>query len=562
MRRVTMSPSSHPLRRRSRASAPFTADTRPLLASAVTFERAGADAVWIALLDGVPSSRVSREVMHLLTAMDGEAALRELHLRFAASEPLESFLQLIQRFRASGLLDAEASRTPGRVVYRPPFTLQLATLRAPSLFRRLDRMMIPLSRRAALTSLAVLLAVGVIAAVLQWSELVEVIATPVPLSGLVALVVALSLMTLLHEGAHGITLTRLGGRPRRAGFMLYYLTPAFFVDVTDGWRLPDRRQRVAIALAGPAVHAVVGALALAVALIVPQTGVRQTLLLFALTCVAVVLVNLIPFVRFDGYIALMSALDEPNLRTRTIRDGADFLTRVLFGGQRATKSLNTWWSVPFGLASLVGPVVLVLLALVRIARALAAGGPFFGVLIIVLEVAVALAGIFFMARALRRVFRSDVSRLRFMCVCAALVLSIAIAGSVISVPLSATVGFATRGDRVVLVQAGETAGTRIPEGARVVLLSNGILVNEQIGGGTAGPPRSEPTRVPLDALFPVQAQGATVPAVIMAEVHVSDESGLLPPTGQARVELGVTNLWQSLWVTGVMAPLSSLQSEQ
>ena len=147
--------------------------------------------------------------------------------------------------------------------------------------------------------------------------------------------------------------------------MIFYLTPAFFVDVTDGWRLPDRRQRVAIALAGPAVHAAVAAVALLVALALPDTEVRQTLVLLALDCAAIVLVNLIPFVRFDGYIALMSALDEPNLRARTIRDGANSLTRFLFGGQKAAKSLNTWWSVPFGLASLLAPVVLVLFAVGR-----------------------------------------------------------------------------------------------------------------------------------------------------------------------------------------------------
>ncbi|MCR2185631.1 hypothetical protein NSX52_24025, partial [Salmonella enterica] len=80
--------------------------------------------------------------------------------------------------------------------------------------------------------------------------------TPMPLTGLLILIAVLSLATLLHEAAHGLTLARFGGSPRRAGFMLFYLTPAFFVDVTDGWRLPKRSQRVAIALAGPAVHAV------------------------------------------------------------------------------------------------------------------------------------------------------------------------------------------------------------------------------------------------------------------------------------------------------------------
>lgn len=557
-----MSPGRLRLRRRSRASAPLTAETRPLLASGITFERAADDAAWIALSHGVPSSRVSPGVMHLLTAMNGEIALRDLHLRFAASEPFESFLQLIRRFRASGLLEGHTTRAPGRVVYRPPFTVQLATLRAPHIFRRLDRMMIPLSRRAALISLVVLLCLGTVATAVQASLLRDVIATPMPLSGLVTLVVALSLMTLLHESAHGIALTRFGGRPRRAGFMLYYLTPAFFVDVTDGWRLPDRRQRVATALAGPAVHAVVAAAALTVALIVPQHAVRQTLLLFALSCAAIVVVNLIPFLRFDGYIALMSALDEPNLRARTMRDAAAFLTRLLFGGRRTSKNLDAWWSVPFGLTSLVAPSILVLLALARMVRVLSAGAPLLGALVVALEAAVVLVGLVFVARAVHRVLRAGVSRLRFACVCAALVSGVVIAGSVIPMPLSVTLGFATHGEHVVLVQPGETAAARVPEGARVVLLSNGLLVNEQVGAGIAGQQRPEPTSVPLDAVFPVTAPGVTIPAVVVAEVDVSDESGPIPQTGQARVEIGATNLWQSLWTTGVMAPLSSLWSEK
>lgn len=53
----------------------------------------------------------------------------------------------------------------------------------------------------------------------------------------------------------------------------------------------------------------------------------------------------------------------------------------------------------------------------------------------------------------------------------------------------------------------------------------------------------------------------SVPAVIVAGVDVSEGSGSLPSTGQARVELGAGNLWQTLWVTGVIWPLSALQIE-
>lgn len=549
-------------RRPSGATAPLTADACPLLASGVAFEKAGEGASWIALVHGVPSSRVSRPVVDLLAAMDGRTALHELHRRFAAAESIESFLELVGRFRDSGLLEGAGKLPPGRVSYRPPFTLQIATLRAPALFGRLDRLVIPLPPRALLVSGAVVLGSGILAAIVQAEELWEVVTRPLPLSGFVILVAALSLTTLLHESAHGLTLTRFGGRPRRAGFMLFYLTPAFFVDVTDGWRLSDRRQRVAVALAGPAVHAVVAATALVGALVVPQSAVRQTLQLLGLSCAVIVGINLVPFVRFDGYIALMSALDEPNLRGRTIRDGANFLTRLLFGGKRVSRSLQAWWSVPFGLASLIAPVVLVLFAVARTVQALAGGGPVLGLFVVALEAVVLVTGVVLLSRALRRVLRSGVSRLRFLSVCAALVSSIAIAGILIPVPVTATYGFSADEDGVVLVRADSEAPADVPDDAPVALLSRGILANEQLGEGRARPQRAEPTTVPLEALFPVRADGVAVPAVIVARVDVSEKRESLPATGQARVETGVENLWQTLWAVGVVAPLSPLRGTE
>lgn len=559
---MTMPPISSLRRRGARGATPLAADARPRLSSGVVFEKGPGEATWIAMVHGVPSSRVSRPVVELLTAMNGETALRDLHLRFAASESLETFLHLAQRFRASGLLEGDTKLPPGRLAYRPPFTLQIATLHAPGLFRRLDHLVIRLSYRAVLITVGALLLLGLLAATVQAGELLNVLTTPVPLLGLVMLVAVLSLMTLLHEVAHGLTLTRFGGRPRRAGIMLFYLTPAFFVDVTDGWRLSSRRHRVAVALAGPAVHAVVAAVALLAALVFPQPLVDQLLLLLALSCSAIVLVNLIPFVRFDGYIALMSALDEPNLRVRAIQDGADFLTRILFGGPRMSTELNRWWSVLFGLASLVAPVVLVVFAVARIAQALAGGGPVLGLLVLALEAVVVIVGIVLLARALRHVLRSGVSRLRFVSVGAALVASIAIAGALIPVPLTATLGFCTRGDRVVLVSAGESTEVEVPEGSHVVLESRGILANEQVGRGTVRPQRPRQTTVPLDALFPVKADGIAVPAVIVAGVDLSEESGALPATGQARIELGTRTLWHTLWDTVVTLPLSNLQKEK
>lgn len=557
-----MPPRSALRRPGSRPTAPLDADARPLLSSRVAFERAADGSTWVATIDGVPSSRLSSAVVDLLTAMNGQTSLRDLHLRFAASEPSDGFLALIQRFRASGLLAGEARRPPGRLVYRPPLTLQVATLRAPALFDRLNRLTLPLPRRAVLPMIAGLLALGVLAASVQWPVLRAVLASPMPLPALVSVVAALAFLTLVHEGAHGIALARFGGSPRRAGFMLFYLTPAFFVDVTDGWRLSDRRQRVAVALAGPAVHAVVAALGLLAALVVPDPVVRDTLVFLSAACAAIVVVNLIPFVRFDGYLALMSALDRPNLRARTIRDAAQFLARVLFGARPSSKTVDTWWSVPFGLASILTPVLLVVFAVARIARALAGGGPILGLVVIAVEAAVAVVGIVLVARALTRILRSGVSRLRFVAVLAAIATGAVAVGAAVPVPLTATFGFVSGGDRVALVQAGHGTEIHVPEDARVLLVTNGILMNDSVGDGTVRLQRPESTEVPLDALFPVTAADVTLPAVIVAEVRLSEQHDEVPPVGQARVELGTRNLWETLWMAAVESPLSTLRGEK
>ncbi|MFD7872122.1 daptide biosynthesis intramembrane metalloprotease [Microbacterium sp. NPDC059771] len=527
----------------------------------VSFERVGEDAVWVASVHGVPTSRVSRSVVDLLEAMDGETPLHVLRTRFAPSESSESFLRLVERFRASGLLEGAGRIPPGRLSYRAPLTLQVATLRAPELFRRLHRLLPSLPKRVMLIPV-VMAGLGAVAALLQAADVVRVVVTPVPLAALLGTVIVLGLLTLLHETAHGLTLTGFGGTPRRAGFMIFYLAPAFFVDVTDGWRLRDRGQRVSVALAGPAVHVVAAGVALVAALALPPSELRQAVLLAGVSCVLIVLINLIPFVRFDGYIALMSALDEPNLRERTIRDASDRLVRLLFGGGRSEKRVPRWWSVPFGLASLFTPCVLVFLAVARVAKAGTAGGPVLSVLTLALEVIVAITGLTIVLRALVRVLRAGVSRVRFATVLAVMTGAVVIAGALIPVPRTVTLGFWTHDGRMSLVQAGGGRASGIPDGTRVDLMTSGILGSAVIGTGTVVHRSPTPVTVPLDALVPVSAPDVAVAAVSIGVVELSPDHPAPRGTGQARAHLGTTDLWHALWTAGVTEPLSTLMDER
>jgi len=131
-----------------------------------------------------------------------------------------------------------------------------------------------------------------------------------------ALVIVLLLAELaLHEFAHGVVLTRFGGRVREFGVGLRYLFIAYtYTDTTDGYRL-DLRRRVAVSLAGPFIDlALFGINAQLFRLLGPDSPAGHVLVIL-MTCQVVILAfNLNPLLPVDGYYVLADLLREPDLR--------------------------------------------------------------------------------------------------------------------------------------------------------------------------------------------------------------------------------------------------------
>ena len=63
-------------------------------------------------------------------------------------------------------------------------------------------------------------------------------------------------LTFMHELGHAVVLVHYGRRVKSAGFMIYFGSPAFFVESSDGLML-DRRQRIVQSFAGPYAELVV-----------------------------------------------------------------------------------------------------------------------------------------------------------------------------------------------------------------------------------------------------------------------------------------------------------------
>lgn len=534
-------------------------DAAPRLADAVRVESAASGEYWLVSVDGVPVSRASSAVAAMLRAMDGRTSIEELRRRFAPDQTREDFAALAGRFRRAGLLQGSERKTAGRVAYHPPLTIQFATLRAPRLFERLHRLVRPLLRGWAVWPLAALIAGGLGALGLQAADAVAALTSPLPLLDVLVVALVLIAATFVHEAAHGVALTHGGGRPRRAGAMLLYLGPAFFVDVTDAWRLPSRASRIAVALAGPAVHAALAAVAALTALFTPAPDVRRVLLVVSCACVAVVALNLIPFVRFDGYIALMSALDEPNLRSRTMSDAAAALRRLLFGGPPAPRTLARWWSVPFGILSAVVPTVLVVAAIERTVHALSGTGAVGAFVVLALPTAVAVAVGVVVVPWIGVGWVRGRGRARFVLVCIAVVAAVLGAAGAIHVDSTRTLGFTVAGDRVeLLAPVGATEADVLPDGAPVDLTTSGILADVVVARGVARPTAQRASFAPLTVFSPVEVRGVEVPAQTIGTVDVPAAG--LPASGRAVVHVGSRSVLEAVWSSHIVEPASVLLS--
>ena len=148
-------------------------------------------------------------------------------------------------------------------------------------------------------------------------------------AGILALVVAYVVVTFIHESAHALTSKHFGGRIWEGGFNLYYLMPAWYVDVTDGWLQPWYR-RIAISWAGPYSGFILAGCCCLLVLVLPAGFLATVLFKIAIVSYFNDALNLMPLLKLDGYYILADWLEMPKLRERALAFIAGPLWRVLF----------------------------------------------------------------------------------------------------------------------------------------------------------------------------------------------------------------------------------------
>jgi putative peptide zinc metalloprotease protein len=129
-----------------------------------------------------------------------------------------------------------------------------------------------------------------------------------------------------HESAHAVTCKHYGGQVHNMGFMLIYLSPAFFADISEVYVYGTKWPRVAAIFAGIWVELMFCAVATVVWWGTPAGSPIHdfTYKVMLITGVGVVLMNLNPLVKIDGYYLLGELIGIPTLK------------------ENATEYLSTW----------------------------------------------------------------------------------------------------------------------------------------------------------------------------------------------------------------------------
>ena len=162
-----------------------------------------------------------------------------------------------------------------------------------------------------------------------------------------------------HEFAHGLTCKHFGGEVHEMGFLLLFLMPGLYTNVSDSWLFAEKSKRLWVVFAGPFCDLVMWA----AAVLLWRTTLEATLVSYlALILFSVTgfrsLLNFNPLIKLDGYYLLSDLVEIPNLWQRSRERLNKWVQRLLWGGPPPESDPRGQFLTSFALASWTFSVLL------------------------------------------------------------------------------------------------------------------------------------------------------------------------------------------------------------
>ena len=180
--------------------------------------------------------------------------------------------------------------------------------------------------------LPLVFAVGLFLVIRDWQRFLTTFPHLFSLGGALAFGVALTFAKLCHEFGHAFMAKRAGCRVQSMGLAFMVLLPMFYTDVSDAWRVRDRRSRLLIGAGGVLAELLLAVLALLAWSLLSDGPTRTAAFMLAsATWITTLMINLNPFMRFDGYFLISDLWGVDNLQHRAFALCRWRLREALFG---------------------------------------------------------------------------------------------------------------------------------------------------------------------------------------------------------------------------------------
>lgn len=166
----------------------------------------------------------------------------------------------------------------------------------------------------------------------QWDVFLNTFLHFFTLQGILIYAVALIGTKIFHELGHAYTAKHYGCRIPSMGVAFMVMVPMMYSDMSDTWRLHSRRERMHVAAAGIMNELMLAGICLFIWAFLPEGILRSVCFVVATTSlISSLLINITPFMRFDGYYLLSDWWGIDNLQRRSFQLAQWKLRYLLFG---------------------------------------------------------------------------------------------------------------------------------------------------------------------------------------------------------------------------------------
>lgn len=174
--------------------------------------------------------------------------------------------------------------------------------------------------------------IGVLMVIRQWEEFSSTFMYLFSKEGMFYYFISLIFVKTIHELGHAFTAKKYGCTVPSMGIAFLVLFPVLYTDNTNAYALKSKYKRLRIVLAGMKTEIYLAVIATFLWSFLSDGPIRSIVFIIATTSwITSLLVNVSPFLRFDGYYALSDWTNTKNLQPRSFATTKWFLRKYLLG---------------------------------------------------------------------------------------------------------------------------------------------------------------------------------------------------------------------------------------